>query len=90
MNNIDKNRRQGQEEKVSHKKKKKCEFLANLHSPCSDEGHQGEGDGEHNPEMHVLTMRRTSDKLKSFKSVSFSPGVLKPHNWKAVEDSSWI
>lgn len=42
---------------------RKCEFLVNLHTPCSNEGHQGEGDGEDNPE-HVFVVRETSNKLK--------------------------
>lgn len=32
----------------------KCEFVVNLHAPCPNKGHQGEGDGEDNPEQHFL------------------------------------
>ncbi|KAI3363214.1 hypothetical protein L3Q82_011849, partial [Scortum barcoo] len=38
----------------------------NLHSPCSNEGHQGEDDGEDNPEHYVLVLRKMSKSKQVF------------------------
>lgn len=43
----------------------KCQVVVNLHGPCANEGHHGEGDGEDNPEQHVLVEKKNSRKSKT-------------------------
>lgn len=54
-------------------KKEKSESVVDLHTPRSNEGHQGKTDGENNPEPHVWMMMTRSNK----ETDSRSPAVLK-------------
>lgn len=54
-----------------------------IYSPCSNEGHQGEGDGEDNPEHCVSVARKTSIELKQS-----SPGVSVVELFKLFVDPS--
>lgn len=61
-------------------KKTNSESVVNLHTPRSNEGHQGKTDGENNPQPHVWMMMTTSSK----ETDSRGPAVLKILNVKPI------
>lgn len=44
--------------------KTKFELVVNLHTPRSNEGYQRKGDGEDNPEDHVLVVKKINKQIK--------------------------